>query len=115
MRRIGRGIGVFGVPGFEDLGHAFGELRDALGEVLDGVFPDEMVGLAVLEEKPQEVDELIGFGKITVEGNKVILMEDGATGSLKKNVGERVACFGLLLDFIPKVIGFVLGLPEAVN
>jgi hypothetical protein len=91
---LGEGLEVFAVGGvlrvlgFEDFGYAVGEVGDFFGELEDGLFPVDLVGLAVLEEELEDFDEVIRPGEVAVEGDAVVLVEDGAVGGLEEDVGE---------------------------
>jgi hypothetical protein len=108
-------VGVLLVLGFEDFSDASGEVRDLLGELEDGFFPIDFVGQAMLEEVLEDFDEVFGFGKVAVEGDTVVLVEDGAVGGLEEDVGEGVAPGYFGFDLFLEVVGGVLGLPEAVD
>ena len=69
---------VLGVFLLEDAGDAVGEVGDLFGELDDGVFPVDFVRLAVVEEEGEDFDELFGVGDGVVEGDEVVLIEDGA-------------------------------------
>ncbi len=50
-----------------------------------------------------------------VEGDAVVLIEDGVAGGLEEDVGEGVALFELLADLYCEVVVGVLGFPDAVD
>ncbi len=73
-----RKLGVLRVFVVEDFGDALGEVGDLLGELEDGLFPVDLVGLAVLEEELEDFYEVFGVVEGAVEGDAVVLVEDGA-------------------------------------
>ena len=99
----------------EDLGDAVGDVGDLLGEAGDGGLPVDFVGLTVLEEEGEDFEELFGLVNGCIEGDAVVLIEDGAGGGLEEDVGEGVAFGDLLLDLGLQVVGGVFGFPEAVD
>jgi hypothetical protein len=107
--------GVLLVFLFEDFGDAAGEVGDFFGELGDGFFPVDLMGLAVLEEELEDFDEAIGFGEVAVEGDAVVLVEDGAVGGLEEDVGEGVAGGDFGFDLALEIVGGVFGFPEAVD
>lgn len=46
------------------------------------------MGLTVVEEALEDFDELFGRGDGVVEGDAVVLIEDGAGGDWKRMLGE---------------------------
>ena len=68
---------------FEDFGYAVGDVGDLLGELCDGVFPVDFVGLFVFEEELEDFNELFGGGDGVVEGDAVVLVEDGVARGLE--------------------------------
>jgi hypothetical protein len=83
-QRVGEGLevlaegGILLVFGFEDFGDAAGEVGDLVGELGDGFFPVGDVGVAVVEEELENFDQVFGLGEVAVEGDAVVLIEDGA-------------------------------------
>ena len=95
----------------EDVGGEFGELA---GELLDGFAPVGDVLMLVGKEKLQDVDQLLRRSDGLVEGDAVVLVEDCVVRRLKQSVDGWVAVRDLPLDFLWKIVGGVLCLPEAV-
>ena len=65
-------VGVLLVLGVEDGGDPEGEVGDLFRELEDGLFPVDLVGLAVVEEELQDFDEAFGLDQIAVEGDAVV-------------------------------------------
>ena len=107
--------GILLVLGFEDGGDAASEVGDLVGELGDGLFPVGDVGVAVVEEKVEDFDQVLGPGDVAVEGDAVVLIEDGAVGGLEEDVGQRVSCGYFGFDFLLQVVGGVLRFPKAVG
>jgi hypothetical protein len=61
------------------------------------------------------VCELLAVGEIGAQLVDAVLVEDGTAGVFKDDVGERVAGFGLLADFVVQIVVGVLGFPEAAE
>jgi hypothetical protein len=91
-----------------------GEVFYLGGELVDGVFPVGDVGLLMIEEELEDVNEFFGVGEVTVEGDAAVLIEDGASWRLEEGVGEGITFGDLGLDLTLQVVGGVLGLPDAV-
>lgn len=89
---------------FEDAGYAFGKVGNLLGELGDGLFPVDLMGLLVLEEGFEDFYELFGVGNFVVEDDAVALVEDGAAGGLEEDVGERAAGVAFAGDFFGEVV-----------
>ena len=51
------------------------------------------------------------LGQVSLHGNLPVLVQVGALGVFKDDVGERIAFYYFLLDFGLKVVVGVLGLP----
>jgi len=69
----------------------------------------------MIEEELEDFDEVFGFGEVAVEGDAVVLVEDGAVGGLEEDVGEGVARGYFGFDLFLQVVGGVLGFPQAVD
>lgn len=60
--------GVAGVLAFKDGGDAASEVGDFLGELEDGIFPVDFVGLSMLEEELKDLNEGFGLVDGSIEG-----------------------------------------------
>ena len=100
--------GVLLVFRFEDGGDAACEIGNLLGELGDGLFPVDLVGLTVLEEEVEDFDQPFRLVEVAVEGDAVVLIQDGAIGRLKEDVGEWVACCDLGFDLTLEVVVRIL-------
>ena len=106
--------GILLVLGFEDGGDAASEVGDLVGELGDGLFPVGDVGVAVVEEKLEDFDQVFWLDEIAVEGDAVVLIEDGSIRRLEEDVGEWISGGDFLFDFNLEIVGGVLRFPEAV-
>ena len=119
--QLGEGIkvlaecGILFVLRFEDCRDAFGQLWNLLRELGDGLFPVGYVGQLVVEEEFEDVNQLVGGFDGVVEGDAVVLIEDGVAGRLEERVGEGIALLDLGLDLVVELVVVVLGLPEALQ
>lgn len=107
--------GVLAELVFEDFGYAVGEVGDLGGELGNGIFPVDFVGLLVFEEEFEDFDELFRGGDGVVEDDAAVLVEDGVAGGLEEDVGEGVAGVAFAGDLFGKVVVGVFGFPEAVD
>jgi hypothetical protein len=72
--------GILLVFGFEDGSDAASEVGNLVGELGDGLFPVRNVGVAIVEKKLENFDQVFGLGEVAVERDAVVLIEDGSGG-----------------------------------
>src|SRR5579872_4077282 len=79
------------------------------------MFKGGNVGCGIVEEGVEYSDEFFGVGQVYVEGEFVVLVEDGAARVLEDGVGDGVARADLFADLDVEVVFGVLGFPVATR
>ncbi len=104
---------VVGMFLLDALHKALRQVGDAFFEVGHGMFKGGDVGGGIVEEGIEYGDEFFGVGQVYVEGEFVVLVEDGTARVLKDGVGDGVARADLFADLDVQVVFGVLGFPVA--
>jgi hypothetical protein len=103
------------VLGSQNIRDPSGEVRYLFGKLLDRFFPVHLVGLAVIEEKLERLDEGFRLGEVAVQGDAVVLIQHGTGRRLEEDICERLAARHLRCDLALQVIGRVLRLPQTMD
>ena len=81
------------------------------GEFADGAVPVFLMGLAIFEERTEDVNEFDGIDDFAVELDVSVLDEKGVGGGLEEDVGAGVAKGEFLFHFDAQGVFAVLGFP----
>ena len=96
-------------------GGAGGEFGHAVLKLADGALPFGVGGRYVAEEGVERVNEGRRSGEVGVEGEGIILEQEGAARGLDQDVVAGVAEGEFLAGFLGEIVVAVFGFPEAMG
>ena len=102
------------VDGHYERFEARADLRDAVAEFADGLFPFRNRRRRVFEKELENVDEVVGFREVGAVNAFALLIKNRAARFLKENVVLRITGGEFEFDFFFEIVGFVFRFPKAV-